>query len=150
MANLPNKFRGEYQFELANRLIPLRATYDNVARAETAIKKSVESLGLNGNLGNIPLQDVVKCIWALSHNNGNTPYTEQTIGDWILQEGHETKYKAFAIAISLMSGVDPDSISDNEDESEEQLKEEIKEYTKEHQSEKKSKTQLKRATTKQL
>lgn len=146
---MTNAFRGEYLFELNGRGIPLRATYDNVARAESAMKKSVEAMAINANLMNIPLSDVVKCIWALSHNKGSSPYTEATIGDWILDGGSELKMKAFAVAVALMSGVDPDSVSDQPDEAEEQLKEEMTEYAKEHAAEKKSKTRLKPATTKQ-
>jgi len=152
MNTQPNKFRGEYQFELGGRLIPLRASYDNVARAETAIKKSVEAMTINAQLMNIPLSDVTKCIWALSHNKGSSPYTEATIGDWILDGGQETKIKAYSVAISLMSGIDPDSISDEPDESEKQLKEEIKEYVEEahkENPEKKSRTRSKPVTTKQ-
>lgn len=146
---MTNAFRGEYLFELAGRAIPLRASYDNVARAETAMKKSVEAMAINANLMNIPLQDVVKCVWALSHNKGSSPYTESTIGDWILDGGSETKMKAFAVAVALMSGVDPDKMANKEvDEVEAEIQEDLKEYAEEHQAEKKSRTRLKPATTK--
>lgn len=106
---MTNRFRGEYQFEIGELSLPLKASFQNVARIEPLLGIGLFDLVQQLAAANYRLDWAAQILWCLSHDEkGIPPKSVEEIGEALMDNMH-LMIPALDVSVLLISGQDPDN-----------------------------------------